>query len=128
MDLEKAYDWEVLQECCGGGNAAQGHSISLCPKQELCWVLGNKLHSFQLRVNFHQGCTFSPVLFMIFMDRISKLSHGGEGLQLGGLGIVPLFLLSPMVMTSGPDGKNEIAVTSDQNVSGEWLVSPSGIG
>lgn len=39
---------------------------------------------------------------MIFIDRISWLSHGGEGLQLGGQGIVPLFLFSPMVMTSGP--------------------------
>ena len=64
---------------------------SLYTQSERCiWVLGSKSDSFPVGVGLRQGCALSPILFVIFMDRISRRSRGGEGLQLGGLRIASL--------------------------------------
>ena len=39
-----------------------------------------------------------PILFVIFMDRISMHSHGGEGLQFGGLRISSLLFADDVVL------------------------------
>ena len=49
-------------------------------------------------VGLCQGCTLPPILFVIFMDRISRHNHGGEGLQFGGLRIASLLFADDVVL------------------------------
>ena len=82
LDLEKVYDrvpWEILREVLRGYRVR----VSLLSVRVLC----SKLDSFPVGVGLHQGCALSPILFVIFIDRISRRSRGGEGLQFGELRI-----------------------------------------
>ena len=49
-------------------------------------------------VGLLQGCALSPILFVICMDRISRHSRGGEGLQFGGLRIALLLFADDVVL------------------------------
>ena len=69
VDLEKAFDrvphgilWEVLWEYGVRGP-----------------LLRYVRSLFEVHVGHRQGCPLSPVLFTIFMDRISRRSHRPEG-------------------------------------------------
>ncbi|MPV02256.1 hypothetical protein FVA96_23905, partial [Escherichia coli] len=53
-------------------------------------VLGRTSEAFPVGVGLRQGCALSPILFVVFMDRISRRSRGEEGLQFGGLRISSL--------------------------------------
>ena len=87
-DLEKVYDrvpWENL----GGAVGVWDKGVhSLDSQNESCVrVLGSQPVSFPVGVGLCQGCALSPILFVIYMDRILRRSRGGEGLQFGGLRI-----------------------------------------
>ncbi len=77
MDLEKAYvqvprevSWEVLREYGVRGSILIA-TQSLYVQSESCvWVLGSKSDSFLVGVGLRQGCALSPILSVIFMDRI----------------------------------------------------------
>ena len=105
VDLEKAYDrvpqeitWEVLREYRVRGSLLRAIQ-SLYPQSESCvWVLGSKSDSFPMGVALRQGYSLSPILFVIFMDRISRRSRGGEGLQFGGLRIASLLFADDVVL------------------------------
>ncbi len=109
VDLGKVYDWvpweivwEMLWEYGLTGSLLRA-TQSLCAQSESCfWVLGSKLDLFLAGVGLHQGYTLSPILFMICMDRISRRSHGGVGLQSGGLKISSLLFADDMVPMASP--------------------------
>ena len=61
-------------------------------------VLGSKSDLFQVGVGLRQGCALSPILFVIYMDRISRCSRGVEGLQVGGLKIASLLFADDVVL------------------------------
>ena len=91
--------------CCGSivwGGPYSGPSNpiqSLYTQSESCVrVLGSKSDSFPVGVGLRQGCALSPILFVIFMDRISRCSHGGEVLQFGGLRIASLLFADDVVL------------------------------
>ena len=70
--------WEVLWEYGVGGplpRAVQSRS--------LVRIAGNKSDLFLVHVGVRQGCPLSPVLFIIFMERISRSSKGPEGVWFG---------------------------------------------
>ncbi|KAI3352435.1 hypothetical protein L3Q82_005389 [Scortum barcoo] len=93
VDLEKAFDrvprgilWGVLREYGVRGPLlrAMGCSVSVRPEQELgLQCRSSKSDLFPVHVGLDSGraALLSPVLFIIFMDRISRRSQGPEGVQ-----------------------------------------------
>uniref|UniRef100_A0A6Q2YV91 Protein kinase domain-containing protein n=1 Tax=Esox lucius TaxID=8010 RepID=A0A6Q2YV91_ESOLU len=105
VDLEKAYDWvpqEILWDALreyGVRRSLLRAIQSLYVQSESCvQVLCSKSDSFQVGVGLRQGCALSPILFVTFMDRISRCGRGGEGLQFGGLGISLLLFADDVVL------------------------------
>ena len=78
---------------------------SLYSQSESCVrVLGSKSDPFPVRVGLRQGCALSPILFVIFMDRISRRSRVEGGLQFGGLRIAPLLFADDVVLMASWNG------------------------
>ncbi|TWW81820.1 R2 Retrovirus-related Pol polyprotein from type I retrotransposable element [Takifugu flavidus] len=78
VDLEKAFD--------------------RVPRGSLVRIAGSKSNSFPVRVGLCQGCPLSLILFIIFMDRISRCSHGVEGIRFGDLRIGSLLFADDVVL------------------------------
>ena len=66
--------------------------------QSLVRIAGSKSDAFPVRVGLRQGCPLSPILFIIFMDRISRRSQGVEGFQFGNLRIGSLLFADDVVL------------------------------
>ena len=73
--------------------------------QSLVRIAGSKSDVFPVRVGLRQGCPLSPILFIIFMDRISRRSQGIEGVRFGDLKIGSLLFADDVVLlaSSGRD-------------------------
>ncbi|KAK3535803.1 hypothetical protein QTP70_021119 [Hemibagrus guttatus] len=90
VDLEKAFDWvprgilwEVLWEYGVHGPLLRAVR-SLCDRsRSLVRIASCKSDLFPVHVGLRKGCPLSPVLFIAFMDRISRRSQGLEGVQFG---------------------------------------------
>uniref|UniRef100_A0A674MGB6 Reverse transcriptase domain-containing protein n=1 Tax=Takifugu rubripes TaxID=31033 RepID=A0A674MGB6_TAKRU len=108
VDLEKAFDrvprgvlWGVLREYGVSGPLIRAVRSLYDRCQSLVRIAGSKSNSFPVRVGLRQGCPLSPILFIIFMDRISRCSHGVEGVQFGDLRIgSPLFADDVVLLAS----------------------------
>ncbi|KAI3360677.1 hypothetical protein L3Q82_002543 [Scortum barcoo] len=59
---------------------------------------GSKSDLFPVHVGLRQGCPLSPVLFIIFMDRISRRSQGPEGVRFGNHRISSLLFADDVVL------------------------------
>ncbi|KAI3370271.1 hypothetical protein L3Q82_025053 [Scortum barcoo] len=114
VDLEKAFDrvprgilWGVLREYGVREAFAKGCSVSVRPEQDrsLVRIAGSKSDLFPVHVGLRQGCPLSPVLFIIFMDRISRRSQGPEGVRFGNHRISSLLFADDVVLmaSSGQD-------------------------
>uniref|UniRef100_A0A669EXX2 Reverse transcriptase domain-containing protein n=1 Tax=Oreochromis niloticus TaxID=8128 RepID=A0A669EXX2_ORENI len=105
VDLEKAFDrvpwgvlWEVLQEYGVSGPLLRAIRSLYNHRKSLVRIAGNKSDSFPVGDGLRQGCPLSPVLFIIFMDRISRRSQVAEGLHFGGLRISSLLFADDVVL------------------------------
>ncbi len=105
VDLEKAFDrvprgilWEVLQEYGVGGPLLRAVRSLYCRSRSLVRIAGSKSDLFPVHVGLRQGCPLSPVLFIIFMDRISRRSHGPEGIWFGSQWISSLLFADDVVL------------------------------
>ncbi|MEL7181936.1 MAG: reverse transcriptase family protein, partial [Pseudomonadota bacterium] len=94
VDLEKAFDrvprgvlWGVLQEYGVLGPLLRAVQSLYKWSGSLVRIAGCKSDSFSVGVGLRQGCPLSPILFITFMDRISRRSQGAEGFRFGGVGI-----------------------------------------
>ncbi|KAI3363985.1 hypothetical protein L3Q82_001586 [Scortum barcoo] len=113
VDLEKAFDrvprgilWGVLHEYGVQGAFAKGCSVSVRDRsRSLVRIAGSKSDLFPVHVGLRQGCPLSPVLFIIFMDRISRRSQGPEGVRFGNHRISSLLFADDVVLmaSSGQD-------------------------
>lgn len=55
--------------------------LSLCNwRESLVWIASSK-SDFPVRVGLHQGCTLSQILFITFMDRVSKCNRMVGGVR-----------------------------------------------
>ncbi|KAK3559185.1 hypothetical protein QTP86_005078 [Hemibagrus guttatus] len=90
VDLEKAFDhvprgilWEVLWEYGVCGPLLRTVQSLYNRSRSLVRIASCKSDLFPVHVGLRQGCPLSPVLFIVFMDRISRRSQGLEGVQFG---------------------------------------------
>ncbi len=68
--------------------------------RSLVRIAGSKSDLFPVHVGLRQGCPLSPVLFVIFMDRISRRSQGPEGVWFGDHRISSLLFADDVVLVS----------------------------
>ncbi|KAK3525984.1 hypothetical protein QTP70_011818 [Hemibagrus guttatus] len=86
VDLEKAFDhvprgilWEVLWEYGVRGPLLRAVRSLYNRSRSLVRIASCKSDLFPVHVGLRQGCPLSPVLFIVFMNRISRRSQGLEG-------------------------------------------------
>ena len=110
LDLEKAFDHVTWGSPVGGFPGVRGIGPliravrSLYDRcQSLVRIAGNKSDLFPVRVGLRQGCPLSPILFIIFMDRISRRSQGVEGVRFGDLRIGSLLFADDVVLLASSD-------------------------
>uniref|UniRef100_A0A8C6LRX0 Reverse transcriptase domain-containing protein n=1 Tax=Nothobranchius furzeri TaxID=105023 RepID=A0A8C6LRX0_NOTFU len=110
VDLEKAFDrvprgalWGVLREYGVPGPLIRAVRSLYDRCQSLVRIAGSKSGSFPVRVGLRQGCPLSPILFITFMDRISRRSQGVEGIRFGGLRIRSLLFADDVVLLASSE-------------------------
>ncbi|KAK3539176.1 hypothetical protein QTP86_028667, partial [Hemibagrus guttatus] len=112
VDLEKAFDrvprgilWEVLWEYGVRGPLLKAVRSLYNQSRSLVRIASCKSDLFPVHVGLRQGCPLSPVLFIVFMDRISRHSQGLEGVRFGDHRISSLIFADDVVLlaSSGLD-------------------------
>uniref|UniRef100_A0A8C6Q2D3 Reverse transcriptase domain-containing protein n=1 Tax=Nothobranchius furzeri TaxID=105023 RepID=A0A8C6Q2D3_NOTFU len=105
VDLERAYDrvprgtlWGTLQEYGVGDFLSRAIQSLYQRRVSLVCVVGRKSDLSPVRVGPRQGCPLSPVLFITFMDRISRHSRGVEFVEFGGRRILSLLFADDVVL------------------------------
>uniref|UniRef100_A0AAY5KH73 Reverse transcriptase domain-containing protein n=1 Tax=Esox lucius TaxID=8010 RepID=A0AAY5KH73_ESOLU len=85
VDLEKAFDcvprgimWRVHWEYGVLGPLLRAVRSLYNRSRSLVRIAGSKSDLFPVHVGLRQGCPLSPVLFVIFMDRISRRNREGS--------------------------------------------------
>ena len=117
VDLEKAYDriprellWECLIEY--GVDIELLQAIKSLYKQCSVCVRANgvKSTSFTVGIGLRQGCVLSPLLFIIFMDRIVKRSRGSECVKIGNVEVARLLFADDLVMLASSQNDLQCAL------------------
>ena len=105
VDLEKAYDriprdklWAVLLQYGVGGQLLTAIK-SLYLHSEVCVRVNSATTKpFGVSVGLRQGCSLSPILFHIYVDRIVKKSESCGGVRIGGCTIQRLLFADDLVL------------------------------
>ncbi len=110
VDLEKAFDcvprgilWRVLREYGVRGPLLRAVRSLYDRSKSLVRIASSKSDLFPVHVVLRQGCPLSPVLFIIFMDRISRRSQGPEGVGFGDHAISSLLFADDVVVLATSD-------------------------
>ncbi|KAK3516423.1 hypothetical protein QTP70_011957 [Hemibagrus guttatus] len=105
VDLEKAFYcvprgilWEVLWEYGVRGPLLRAVWSLYNRSRILVHIASCKSDLFPVHVGLRQGCPLSPVLFIVFMDRISRRSQGLEGVWFGYHRISSLIFADDVVL------------------------------
>ena len=70
----------------------------------------SKSEPFPVRGGLHQGYHFSLVLFIIFMDRISRHSQVVEGVKFGGLRILSLLFADDVILLASANSDLRVSL------------------
>ena len=106
IDLEKAYDsvprdklWAVLLEYDVRSEVLT--AFKLYKQSEVCvHVNGIKIKPFSVTVGLRQDCVFSPLLFIIYMDKIDKDSAFSSGITFGECNVWHLLFADDLALLS----------------------------
>ena len=90
----------VLQKYRVDGILLQANQSLYCRSQSLVCIQLRRSDPFPVRVCLRQGCSLSLVLFIIFMDRISRHSQVAEGVRFGVLRIMSLLFTDVVLLFS----------------------------
>ena len=71
---------------------------------------GCKSDLFSVRVGLRQCCSLSPILFITFMDRISRHSQGAEGFQFSGVSMLSLLFADDVVLLTPSGGDPQFSL------------------
>ncbi|KAJ0061369.1 hypothetical protein NL108_017387 [Boleophthalmus pectinirostris] len=85
------------KKTCGGCSGSMGSGPCMTGAGAV-FIAGSKSDLFPVHVGLHQGCPLSPVLFIVFMDRISRRSQGPEGVRFGDHRISSLLFVDDVVL------------------------------
>lgn len=90
-------------------------------------LAGSKSDLFPVRVRLCQGCPLSPILFIIFMDSISRHSQGVEGVWFGDIRIWSLLYAYDVVLlaSSGPDRQLSLKLFASECEASEMRINTS---
>ena len=105
VDLEKAYDciprdklWAVLLHYGVGGRLLTAIK-SLYMHSEVCVRVNSATTKpFEVSVGLWQGCSLSPILFLIYMDKIVKTSESCGRVKIGDCTIQRLLFADDLVL------------------------------
>ena len=105
VDLEKAYDriprdklWAVLLQYGIDGQLLTAIK-SLYMHSEICVRVNSATTKpFRVSVGLRQGCFVSPILFLIYMDRIVKKSESCGGVKIGECTVQRLVFADDLVL------------------------------
>ena len=105
VDLEKAYDripgdklWAVLLQYGIDGQLLNAIK-SLYTHSEVCVRVNSATTKpFRVSVGLRQGCSLSPILFLIYMDRIVKKSECCGGVKIGECTVQRLLFADDLVL------------------------------
>ncbi|KAK3543929.1 hypothetical protein QTP70_031842 [Hemibagrus guttatus] len=112
VDLEKAFNrvpcgilWAVLWEYGVRGPLLRAVRSLYNRSRSLVRIASCKSDLFPVHVGLRQGCPLSLVLFIVFMDKISRRSQGLEGVRFGDHRISSLIFADDVVLlaSSGLD-------------------------
>ncbi len=95
--------WRVLREYGVRGPLLRAVRSLYDRSRSLVRIAGSKSDLFPVHVGLQQGCPLSPVLFIIFMDRISRRSQGPEGVGFGDHAISSLLFADDVVVLATSD-------------------------
>ncbi|KAK3538434.1 hypothetical protein QTP86_002334, partial [Hemibagrus guttatus] len=105
VDLEKAFDrvprgilWKVLWEYGVHVPLLRAVRSLYNRSRSLVRIASCKSDLFRVHFGLRQCCPLSPVLFTVFMDRISRRSQGLEGVRFGDHRISPLTFADDVVL------------------------------
>ena len=94
--------------------------------RSLVRIAGGKPDLFPVRVGPCQGCPYSPVLFIIFMDRTSRHSQAREGIKFGGLRIPSQLFADEVVLltSSNSDLQHSLGrFAAKCDTAGMWIIN-----
>ncbi|KAK3544173.1 hypothetical protein QTP86_006037 [Hemibagrus guttatus] len=134
VDLEKAFNrvpcgilWEVLWEYGVRGPLLRAVRSLYNRSRSLVRIVSCKSDLFPVHVGLRQGCPLSPVLFIVFMDRISRCSQGLEGVRFGDHRISSLIFADDVVLlaSSSLDLQHALGHFAAECEAAGMRVSPS---
>ena len=71
-----------------------------------------------MRVGLRQGCPLSPILFILFMDSVSRRSEGVEGFLFGSVGISSLLCADDVVLLPPSSGDLQLSLEPSMELQG----------
>jgi hypothetical protein len=105
VDLEKAYDrvprgklWECLQEYGIDGQLLRAIKSLYSDCKSCVRIAGKLSEQFNVSCGLRQGCVLSPLLFIVYMDRVMRKTNLDGGIMLGRERISHLLFADDLVL------------------------------
>ncbi len=125
IDLEKAYDrvprkklWDVLKEYGIHGRLLAAIQSLYNNCKSCVRINGSNSDYFQVQVGLCQGCVLSPLLFIVFMDKISRISDNPAGIEIGNVKVDSLLFADDVArLSTSEEGLQEALNQFDETCS-----------